>query len=395
MELYTSVWHLISALLVFLGGASIAVIIGKRFFASASRSMTIYCWHTLLCMVYCWYALTYGGDAISYFKQAEIGGLEFSFGTAGIDYLTAIFVQGLGLSLLGGFLVFNIFGTIGLQAFDACLRIATQGKTRNTKNLATLIVFLPSVSFWSSAIGKDSLSFMAASLALWASLSLGRRWWLMVFSVTVMLLARPHIAAMMVMAWAFAVLVSSKLSLGKRASLALVSSIAVAIILPFALRYAGVGETIDAVNLAEYVEQRQSYNTEGGGGVDIASMSLPMKLITYMFRPFIFEVNSAFTLAAAIDNLILLYLFIMGSRSVFFRKKSGLGESRSFMLAYSLLTWITLSMTTANLGIALRQKWMFAPFLIFLLISVMGIRNRKKSKAPNFSSEIPDHHMRK
>ncbi|BBI68845.1 hypothetical protein PKHYL_30360 [Psychrobacter sp. KH172YL61] len=37
-----------------------------------------------------------------------------------------------------------------------------------------------------------------------------------------------------------------------------------------------------------------------------------MQLFTYMFRPLIFEARSVTTLAAAIDNLILLYLFVIG-----------------------------------------------------------------------------------
>ena len=58
-------------------------------------------------------------------------------------------------------------------------------------------------------------------------------------------------------------------------------------------------------------------------------------------------------------------------------KRSDLGENRAFMWVYALMAWGILAMTTANLGIALRQKWMFAPMLIFLFISVIG---RKKQE---------------
>jgi hypothetical protein len=39
------------------------------------------------------------------------------------------------------------------------------------------------------------------------------------------------------------------------------------------------------------------------------------------------------------------------------------------MWLYVLLTWVVLATTTANLGISMRQKWMFTPVLVFLLIS--------------------------
>jgi hypothetical protein len=46
------------------------------------------------------------------------------------------------------------------------------------------------------------------------------------------------------------------------------------------------------------------------------------------------------------------------------------------MWVYVFGSWLILAMTTANMGIALRQKWMFAPMLIFLLISVIGRRRQ-------------------
>lgn len=392
MEIFSSVWHLISAIFVFFAGAFFSVWSAKRLFIGSKRALLIYVWHTFFSMLYLWYVLNYGGDSIGYFQDAiNIGGY-FTFGTNAVTYLTGLLVRGLGLSILGAFLVFNMFGVIGLLAFDSCLRTATQNKPRYLQRLATIIVFLPSVSFWSSAIGKDALSFMAAGLALWAALALNRRWLLMAFAVAVMLLVRPHMAGMMVMAWTFAILLSRKTSLGKKVFLGVLSAITAAVMVPFALQYAGVGEVVDIENLIAYVEQRQSFNMEGGGGVDISAMSLPMQLFTYMFRPVIFEANTVFALAASVDNLILLYLFAIGGWAVLRGRKSGLGESRAFMWSYALLAWLVLAMTTANLGISLRQKWMFAPMLIFLLISVIGV---KKTRKTNDTTVLTGRHMAK
>lgn len=372
MDLASSPLQIISAILVFLLGALMAPVIGRRFQASRGRSLAIYLWHTLFCLTYGWYAQTYGGDAIGYYREALQGGIEFDVGTAGVHYLTMLVVQFFGLSFLGTFLFYNILGSIGLLAFDACLRSATQDKTRNTRRLATLIIFLPSVSFWSSAIGKDALSFMATGLALWAALELNRRTVLMGIAVAVMLLVRPHMAGMMMMALTIAVLVQRKASPMRKLLLGAVAAAAAAVMVPFALQYAGVGESNDAEALMSYVESRQASNMEGGSSVDIAAMSLPMKLFTYLFRPVIFEARSIFSLAAAVDNLILLYLFVMGGRVLFRSRKAVYWGSRTFLWTYSLLAWLILALTTANLGIAMRQKWMFAPMLIFLFISAIG-----------------------
>ena len=67
---------------------------------------------------------------------------DFNLGTNAVVYITAMFTNGLGLSYLGVFLVFNIFGTIGLLAVDASLRHATENKSNFAKFLALLIVLL-------------------------------------------------------------------------------------------------------------------------------------------------------------------------------------------------------------------------------------------------------------
>jgi hypothetical protein len=60
----------------------------------------------------------------------------------------------------------------------------------------------------------------------------------------------------------------------------------------------------------------------------------------------------------------------------------------TFLLAYSVTAWVMLALTTANLGISVRQKWMFAPMLIFLFLSVAG-RRRRIAKRQESQAELP------
>lgn len=46
-------------------------------------------------------------------------------------------------------------------------------------------------------------------------------------------------------------------------------------------------------------------------------------------------------------------------------------ENRLFLLIFSLGTLLILALTTANLGISVRQKWMVMPiFLYFMFLSI-------------------------
>ena len=51
-----------------------------------------------------------------------------------------------------------------------------------------------------------------------------------------------------------------------------------------------------------------------------------------------------------------------------------MGEHRIFLWFYSIICLLLMSMTTANLGISLRQKWMITPIFIFLMLSIIGKR---------------------
>jgi len=107
-------------------------------------------------------------------------------------------------------------------------------------------------------------------------------------------------------------------------------------------------------------------------------MSLPVQMFTYLFRPLPFEARSVTQLLASLDNMLLLYLLFVGFKARAKIKKLQFNGNRVFMWCYVGISWVILSMTTANLGIAMRQKWMFVPILIFLLISfLVAIEKRR------------------
>lgn len=372
MEYFSSFYQAISSITVFISGFLIALICGRFFFLSPAQITVAYIWHTALCFVYLVYAMNFGADAISYYHYGEVGIWNFSLGTSAIIFISSILASGIGLSIIGAFLVFNIIGSIGLLAFWGSIKYATYRKSKAIKSLGTIIIFLPSVSFWSSALGKDSISFMATGLALWASLDLNRRKWLMTFAAISMLLVRPHIAVIMLAALAISMVFDSKISFIKRSFLTMIVVFSMIVMVPFVIEYVGLIGLVNLETIGEYVEQRQSYNMDGGGGIDISTMSLPMQMFTYLFRPMIFEAANVFSFAAAIENLILLIVCSLGFSSILLGRKSSANGNTTFMWLYVLGSCLILATTTANLGIALRQKWMLMPMLLLPLLSVIG-----------------------
>ena len=376
MFIFSDAIDIFSALIIFIFGIFVSLKACRYFSISNKRALIIYLWHTVFCVAYFFYSAAYGGDSTFYYEESLESTYDFSLGTSFVVGLTRIFSAGLNFSIFSIFLIFNIFGVIGLIAFDGSLKKIISLKEKPVRIFSTIIIFLPSLSFWSSAIGKDGIAFMAAGLALWAALNIRFQYMALSFSVILMFLVRPHIAAILVMSIFISVLTRKKMRISQRFVFGGLAVLCAAVIVPLALTYAGVtGDNSQGGDVSSYVDERQSYNQEGGGAIDITSLNPPMQLIAYIFRPLPFEAHSIAAFASSIDNSILFLLFLIGIFSIFKHRKRlvhRLPDGYELILSFASISWVVLALTTANSGIAVRQKWMFLPMLILLVFSVIG-----------------------
>ncbi|PHS64394.1 MAG: hypothetical protein COB09_08475 [Thalassobium sp.] len=341
-------------------------------------SLFMYIWHTFFCGVYIWYVINNGGDSLAYYHNSLVFSLEnLRPGTQFVNFIVFLMVKTLDLSMSACFLVFNFLGLLGLLLFFSVMTSVAGNKS--TIFLVYIIALLPSISFWTSAIGKDALAFLSTGMALWASLYLQARIKLMFIAIVLMLLIRPHIGLIMFVALACAFFFDSKVSNRKRLVLVVFSLFVITPLVPAVLSYAGVQER-SVAGILSYIEERQQFNMDGGGGMDIAQMSLPEKLFAYVYRPTVFESRTLYEFAAALDNLVLLLLTLLAGFSYVFysSNKTKVLKSGSvvFMMTFAVVCLLVLATTTSNLGISIRQKWMFMPMIIVLLISVLPSRKR-------------------
>lgn len=362
-------WQLLAAVLVFIIGFSIALIQRSVFGVSTRLAIALYFWHSFFSMFYFWYSLNNTADSTLYYLNSLNYEDGFGFGTPSIRFISSFLSTGLNFSYGNTFLVFNIFGFIGLLAFASTLQVVTADSKRSIRMFGVLFLFLPGISFWSSAIGKDALTFMAAGLVTWAALDVSRRMPAVVFGAFLYLLPRPHMAGIFLVSFCLALLVSSRVGILKKLALLVVAVPISFFGVQFGLDYVGLGNADSYDDVNDYFESRQGYNLGGGSSVDIAAMSVPMRLFTYALRPLFFDANGALALVVSLENLILLFLIL----AVVFRRKRTKSSLNNFAFMFYLIftasALFVLANTTANLGIAIRQKLMFMPMLIVLLFS--------------------------
>jgi len=371
-------------------GFIITIISAKIFSLTLQRAIILFIWHTFFSFAYAWYVSKFGGDANSYYNSAQDENYLFGFSTAFIVFISSFLLDFVNLSFISMNIIFGIFGVIGLFAFDSSLRFVTKDANKKFKLLATIIVFLPSVSFWSSGLGKDSISFMAINLILWACFNLRNRKLIFIIGITSLFLVRPHIAIILFFSFIATLILNNNLKIFNRIVLFTIFLIIGLSVLPIGLEIVGFRKDLTFKNILIFIENRQNYNWKSwAGGIDIRDMSLLAKLFTYLFRPLPFEAHSFTAFLASLENIFLLYLFVLGLIAMLNNKGVVANPDLNtlFFLIYSITTLLLFSNITANLGIAVRQKWMFLPFLTVLFISYNAQNKGKHKKVINFKNK--------
>ncbi|WHR59287.1 hypothetical protein [Acinetobacter haemolyticus] len=364
MKDYSLEQNMLSISIFFLGWI-IVFLIAHKSYKETFFTFFLYIWHTFFCIYYYNFSIINGADAITYYDKIVSGEGAFYPGTPFVTFLGGIVYKIFSASYLNVFLFYNIVGTIGL----VLLYIVLKGYAKN--KLWLLIIFLPSMSFWTSALGKDSIAFLSVCIFLYTLVTNKKVYLLLPLSFFFMFMVRPHIALCMIVAYGASLLFKSKVHLILKLLFVPILFGLMFIASSFVRDYVGL-EDGGYEDVSAYVDQRQSLNASGGSSIDIASMSYPMQMFTYVFRPLPYESHSLLAFINSLENSLLLLIFLL----ILYKSRMNLKflfDGKNLLLfIYTLLVWSILAMTTANLGIATRQKWMFMPILIYFLIYGMS-----------------------
>lgn len=367
-------------LFIFLG-LLIAIYQRRLFNLPISLALFYYAWHTVFSLAYLQFTIGRELDAEQYYLYSKSISEYFSLGTVAVYYFTSIFSVYLDMSFLGCFLVFNLIGYLGMAAFAGSLREVSVGKSNAIILLATFIPLLPGVSFWSSMIGKDAISFLGAGLLCWSSLDLRRRFAAFAIAAILFTLVRPYIGSIILVSFTISILIFGRIGLINRMLILLMSVPAAFFIISYTLDVLQLGYSTSTSDIGEFVEGRQTANMEGGSSIDIANMSIPLRLLSYLYRPLFVDANGILGAIASSENLALLGLSIAALFKLRFRIEQFSSIAQSFLVVYCFSSWIVLANTTANLGLASRQKWMILPILLLLIVALLSAEARKGSRA--------------
>ena len=376
MILFGNLWDCISPFLVWvIGYFFINVSLSRIIKLDKKRTLILYIWHSIWAIIYIILTLLYTNDSLLYYARAQKGDLNFMFGTGTVVYITYILSQKLYLSFISIYAFFNIIGSIGLIIFDKVI----QEINRVPKNLNWIIkslVFLPSVSFWSCAIGKDAIGFTATIFFLWSSIDIRKRIIFNILSAIMMFFIRPHIGIIMIYSLLLGFILSSKIKAFDKLFITLLISVITFYITIQAFDFFRIENIND---LSNFYEKRVNLNLSGSIDYDQNQYPILISMIFYIIRPSIFDINSPLALFSAIENTIISFLILITILYLYKGKRLPKNSPTSFpiLITYVLSSSFILASTTSNLGIALRQKWMFMPIFLFIMISILNKKFKK------------------
>jgi len=321
-----------------------------------------------------------------------------------VERFTGWVYLGVGPDMLAGFFIYAILAFIGTYLwYRGTAEVLTVGFNRRRYFL--LLMFMPSLLFWPSSIGKEALMLFGLGFFIWgASLAMRRRYFLALIlcaaSGWFIGIIRPHVVALYAAAFVFAFVfgrLGPSKSTGGGLARGFVTVLAVLLLILVssrALDFLGVEDlSTDAVQ-ARVVEQNrltfQGGSSFGSGPVSLVPSDLVVGVFTVFFRPMIYEAHSLLMMITALEStFLLLYLGVRFSSVWCGLKNLRRRPFLLFMLGAALLYGVAFS-SFLNFGLLARQRSLVLPALFVFACIVPAERSEEAEKERSSGSRGGD-----
>lgn len=329
------------------------------------------------------YDLSHDADAKGYyFDSYGLSLLPNAFGTV----FLVKFVQGMR-HLFGGtyfeyFLFFQTFGFIGIVILSRVIAEIQIGTRLPPTRSAVLIFFLPSMHFWTSAIGKDAPLFLASSLAAWTMLKFSSRWIWFGAALCIMIALRPHIAVIAVVSLMLSLVFEKRYQFGPRAFF-FVAAFASSLFLMSAVGSRFGFDASDPNSVADFITSAHNAGNFVGSSNTNVSGGFPVRLLSLLFRPFFIDSPNLFGIISSVENVIFLFGFycaIVNRKSLVLWFKTNVYSKYSYFFTFILT--LLLAMVYYNVGLGLRQRVMVYPTLLPIFVIAWAIYGSRRERPP-------------
>jgi hypothetical protein len=302
----------------------------------------------------------------------DMVGTEFIRLTTGLLYIAT------GPTRLGGFLVYAVLSFWGLFFFARALRIGFP--EADHRRYAWLLLFLPSLVYWPSSIGKEAWMSFTLGLATYGVASILRHhpigYPYAVVGLLGTAMVRPHVT-MLCFGALFMGYVLRRRSwrqstfgpVGKITGIVVMLA-ACGFLLGSVARFFKL-DAVDSQAVDSVLSYTENQSEQGGSEFDSTRATnpaqYPLATVTVLFRPFPWEAGNSQAFGAAAEGLVLMVMCVTSRRRLkrlpgyFWRKPYVV-----YCVAFTALFIFAFS-SISNFGILTRQRTQVFPFFLVLL----------------------------
>jgi hypothetical protein len=309
---------------------------------------------------------------LRHFHLIDIGKLQ---GTNYIRVVTGVVFAITPASMMGGSLVFGFFSYIGMLMFWLAFRRAMP----NLPNLGylQLLMLMPSIAYWPSAIGKDTWMVLGVGVASYgvANILTNRSllgWGLFSLGMYAVLMVRPPVGITLMFGLLIAEVFRSRGSqTAGRAALSIFLIVFVGgLVLSTSKGFLGISDWSKA---SVDQELGSVANRTGQGRSEFrptqvnSPVQFPLGVFTVMFRPMPYETHSPQELASSFENVALLGVLVYSARRLWSAVRQA--RQRPYLLyCIGVISLFVVEYSTfSNFAIIARERTQVAALLLVFL----------------------------
>jgi hypothetical protein len=331
------------------------------------------------------------------FRTLQFPGLPHPyFGTPFIDWTTGILFAFIGPSMLGGFVVHSTLGFVGCWYFYKAFRLAFPDGDRRL--FALLIFFLPTMWYWPSSLGKDSLMVLFLGLATYGFAHLFRGAFQRgavpcLVGLAGAFMIRPPVPAALAVAAAGAFLLRPIRGRSAAASAItwMVTVPILAFVAFFAVKhtavYLGTGSAQQAISHAQSLVAGTGLNGSNFNPPNpLTPVGLPVAVVTVNFRPFPWEAGGLLPVLTSLETVLLAGIVVRRRREIVKAFRRWRTMPMVLCAIGTVLAFSVILVTLTNFGLLARQRTQIWPYLFMLICAVA--RPLHISEPPRVDSRV-------
>ena len=292
----------------------------------------------------------------------------FNYGTDFLLFLNYPLVS-LGFPYWSGFLFYSIIGYFGIVQWIRWTEIVFKATfVYKGIDFLTLLFLLPNLHYWTATLGKEPLIFYGIASVFYAIASSNYKTFSFVVGSLLVLIIRPHVALMLLIAVALVLLFRKNYSLTKRLFTASISFTVLLLLLYMAFQLSEIRyldwDRIRYFNAYSILSLQNS-----GSYVPMLDYTYFYKLFSFYFRPLFFDSHSYWMVLASIENSIVLVLHLIALFFIVcFYTKMVFPQWLKVVFLFTFIAGLLYVQRYANLGLFMRTKIQFQPFLLVGLL---------------------------